>query len=248
MTGAGRHILITGASSGIGAALARRYASPGMRLALAGRDSERLGEVTTDCRDRGAVAAGERIDVTDASAMRHWIESADDTAPLDLVIANAGVGEPGPESEEVARRIFAVNLDGVLNTCLPTIERMRARGTGQFAIMSSLAGYRGLADAPAYCASKAAVKSLGEGWRGALSGRGIRVSVICPGFVETRMTAQNKFRMPFLMSAERAAEIIARGLAADRPRISFPLPMVLAVWFLAALPQRLSDPILTPRR
>jgi len=247
LSSAGHHILITGASSGIGAALARHYAAPGARLALGGRDATRLAEVARACRDRGAAVAEETIDVTDRQATRRWVEDADDRAALDLVIANAGIGESGREREDAARRVFAVNLDGVLNTCWPAIDRMSARGAGQLAIMSSLAGYRGIADAPSYSASKAAVKVLGEAWRGALAPLGIRVSVICPGFVSTPMTAGNDFHMPFLMAPERAAGIVARGLKADRPRISFPLPMTLAVWFVAALPQRIGDRLLTPR-
>ena len=247
MQSTGRHVLITGASSGIGAALACYYAKPRVQLALSGRDAQRLGVVAETCRNRGAIVSPLCADVRDSRRMREWIEAEDATTPLDLVIANAGIGGGPRESEAQMRNVLAVNLDGVLNTCWPAIDRMRGRGSGQIAITSSLAGYRGFADAPAYCASKAAVKTLGEAWRGALRRHGIRVSVICPGFVETPIVANNKSRMPFLMGAERAAQIIARGLAADRPRISFPLPMTLAAWFLAALPARASDWLLTPR-
>jgi short-subunit dehydrogenase len=244
------HILITGASSGIGAALARHYAGAGVRLDLGGRDQQRLQEVAADCRARGAAALPRAIDVTDRSAMREWILSVDTEAPLDLVVANAGIGVnegAGSDSESRARQVFAVNLDGVLNTAYPAIERMGERGRGHLALMSSLAGYRGFPDAPAYSASKAAVKSLAEAWRGALAARGIRVSAICPGFIETPMTARQTFRMPFLMSAERAAGIIARGLARDQPRIAFPWPMALGTWLVAALPAVLGDRLLRPR-
>lgn len=245
-----RHILITGASSGIGAALARHYAGPERRLELSGRDLERLEKVATACRAHGASVVSKALGVTDRSAMREWILAADTDAPLDLVIANAGIGADegfGCGSERLARAVFAVNVDGVLNTVYPAMERMVERGRGQIAFMSSLAGYRGFPDAPAYSASKTAVKALGEAWRGALAPRGIRVSVICPGFIETPMTARNKFRMPFLMTADRAAEIIARGLDRNRPRISFPWPMTLASWLVAAVPA-LGDRILKPPR
>ena len=245
------HILITGASSGLGAALARGYARPAVRLTLGGRDRRRLEDVATVCRERGASVAPGSVDVTDRSAMRAWILAADTEAPLDLVIANAGVGAQegtGVESEARARAVFAVNLEGVLNTAYPAIERMAERGRGQLALMSSLAGYRGFPDAPAYSASKAAVKALAEAWRGALGARGIRVSAICPGFVETPMTARNKFRMPFLMSAERAAGLIASGLARDRPRIAFPWQLAFGTWIVAALlPARLGDRVLSQR-
>jgi len=244
-----RHILITGASSGIGAALARHYAKPDVRLALGGRNRERLDDVAAACRERGAAVTAEPIDVTDQAATRAWVLAADAESPVDLVIANAGIsshaGEDG-EGEARARAVFAVNLEGVLNTAFPALERMLSRRRGQLALMSSLAGYRGFPDAPAYSASKAAVKALAEAWRGALAARSIRVSAICPGFIETPMTARNKFRMPFLMTAERAAAIIAAGLERDRARISFPWTMTLGSWLIAALPA-LGDRVLRSR-
>ncbi len=244
-----RHILITGASSGIGAALARHYAGPEARLDLAGRDRSRLDAVALACRERGAAVAVEAIDVTDQAAMRAWILAADAEAALDLVVANAGISSHAGaelESEARARAVFAVNLEGMLNTAYPAIERMAARGRGQIALMSSLAGYRGFPDAPAYSASKAAVKALAEAWRGALAERGIQIAVICPGFIETPMTAHHKFPMPFLMTAERAAGIIAAGLDRNRARIAFPWPMALGSWLVSALPA-LGDRMLRPR-
>jgi short-subunit dehydrogenase len=118
---------------------------------------------------------------------------------------------------------------------------MTARHAGQIALVSSLAAFRGLPTAPSYAASKAAVMSLGQSWRLQLAPDGIRVSVICPGFVTTRLTARNKFPMPFVMSAERAAAIIARGLARDHGRIAFPWPIATVSWLMGALPWRLSD-------
>jgi len=242
MTGTPRSLLITGASSGIGAALALHYAAPAVALALTGRDSERLAAVAAACAARGATVATATIDVTDRDALRSWIERLDDRTPLDLVIANAGIGSGGKREEETAtRRVFATNLEGVLNTVFPVLPRMTARRAGQIALVSSLAAYRGLPTTPAYCASKAAVKSLGEAWRLALARDGIRVSVICPGFVTTPMTAKNKFKMPLLMSAERAAGIIARGLARGRGRIAFPWPIAVVSWLTVALPWWASD-------
>jgi short-subunit dehydrogenase len=238
-----RCLLITGASSGIGEALARRYAAPGMTLALSGRDQVRLAAVAAACRASGAAVVSTAIDVTDRDRLRGWIEAIDDRMPLELVIANAGISAAmgGREDEAAVRRVLATNVDGVLNTVFPVLPRMLARRAGQIALMSSLAGFRGLPSAAAYSASKAAVKSLGEAWRLQLAPDGIRVSVICPGFVTTRMTARNRFPMPFLISAERAAEIIARGLARDAGRIAFPWPMAATGWLLGALPSRLSD-------
>lgn len=244
MTETPRSILVTGASSGIGESLARRYAAPGVALALAGRDRERLAAVATFCRAQGAAVESAVLDVTDRDGMRGWIERVDDRTPLDLVVANAGVSAgmgKAREAEAAARRVIAVNVEGVLNTVYPVLPRFLARRRGQIALVSSLAAFRGLPTAPAYSASKAAVKALGEAWRLQLAPDGIRVSVICPGFVTTRMTAGNRFPMPFLMPAERAAEIIARGLARDRGRIAFPWPTAAASWLMGALPWRLSD-------
>ena len=142
------------------------------------------------------------------------------------------------------RAIFAVNLDGVLNTVLPLLPAMQQRGRGQIAIMSSLASFRGFPGAPAYCASKAAVRFWGEALRGELWESGLRVSVICPGYVVSAMTAANKFPMPMLMKAEQAATIMKRGLAADRARIAFPWPLYFGAWLVGLLPPALIDPLL----
>jgi NAD(P)-dependent dehydrogenase (short-subunit alcohol dehydrogenase family) len=246
-----RSILITGASSGIGAALAAAYAAPGVTLHLGGRDRGRLSLVADRCRLLGAAAIGTALDVTDAEAMARWINAADARAPLELVIANAGVstvttgtGDDGPAA---VRRVFAVNVDGVLNTVLPALERMRAREgrpgqwRGQVAIVSSLAGMRGMPGAPAYSASKAAEKTWGEALAVRLAPEGIAVSVVLPGFVDTPMTRGNYFRMPMLWPVERAARVIRRGLARRKRRIAFPLPMYLGAWFLGVLPRFASD-------
>lgn len=248
-----RSILITGASSGIGAALARLYAAPGVTLALGGRDAERLAQVAEACQAGGATVHWAGIDVTNAKAVAAWVAAADRTARLDLVIANAGIGssaerEAAPGHNE--QRVFAVNVDGVLNTILPAADLMRARPAdaagrrGQIAIMSSLASFRGFGYAPAYCASKAALRVFGEGMRAALARDGISVSVVCPGYIRTPMTAGNPFPMPFIMDVERATRIIRRGLRRRWGRIAFPWPMYVAVWLLAALPDRIVDPLM----
>lgn len=241
-----KSILITGASSGLGAALARGYAAPGVHLTLSGRDTGRLEAVAAACRAAGAEARYQPIDVLDTGALAAWIEDADDRAPLDLVIANAGIsaGTGGvQESDAQTRRVMAINVDGVIGTVLPAVARMRPRRRGQVAIMSSLASFRGFPGAPAYSASKAAVRIWGEALRGDLRGSGIAVSVICPGYVETPMTAVNDFPMPFLMSAEKAVRIIRKGLARDRARIAFPWPTYAAVRILAGLPVAITDPL-----
>lgn len=248
-----RHILITGASSGLGAALAISMAAPGIRLSLTGRDNSRLSGIAATCSTLGAQTVTSVFDVTDADAAKSCVDTADDAFPLDLVIANAGISAGtgrGGETAIQARAIFAVNVNGVANTILPTIGKMRPRGHGQIAIMSSLAGFIGFPGAPTYCASKAAVRVWGESLRGELAGSDIGVSVICPGFVRTPMTDRNPFPMPFLIEPEKAARIIVSGLAQNKARIAFPWPLYAAVRTLGALPTGLRDRLLraTPRK
>lgn len=237
-------ILITGASSGIGRALALIYAAPGVRLALSGRDRARLGAVAQECRNLGAAVDEAVIDVRDEAAMTAWLSEIDDARALDLVIANAGVSSDtsgGGDAAETGRLIFEINIRGVQNTITPLLERFLDRKKGQFAIMSSMAAFHGMPSAPAYCASKAWGKSYGEAMRGRLGRHGIGVSVICPGFVASRITEKNEFPMPMFMQADKAARIIERGLARNRPRIAFPLPIYFMVWLLDALPPGWTD-------
>ncbi len=240
--------MITGASSGIGEALALYYAKPGLRLSLSGRDAQRLESVARACRSRGADVDEKIISVTEREAMKDWLEEIDSELPVDLLIANAGIsagmGEGNAESPEQVRKLFDINVSGVFNTVDPLLPRMLARGRGNIALMSSMAGFRGWPGAPAYCASKAAVKVYGEGLRGAIGKSGVNVHVICPGFVKSRMTDVNKFPMPFIMNADRAAGIIARGIARNKGRIAFPLPVYFVIWSCALLPDSVAQKIL----
>ncbi len=244
-----KSILITGASSGIGRALALHYAGPGTFLALSGRNADRLEGVATLCRQKGAEVATEIVCVTDRGGMEAWIKRIDDLRRLDLVIANAGIsGGTGTwgssERPEQIRQIFDINLYGVLNTIGPILPRFEERREGQIAMISSLAGFRGMSGAPAYSASKGAVRFYGEALRGALAESGVRINVVCPGFVRSGITDQNDFPMPFFMEAEQAAAIIAKGLAKNTGRIAFPLPTHLASWFISVLPDALAQKIL----
>lgn len=241
-----RTVVITGASSGLGAALAREYAAPGITLGLLGRHRERLEVVQAQCEAAGASAECAVVDVMDAAAMQSWLEAFDARQPVDVLIANAGISGGtggGGEGEEQARRIFRTNIDGVLNTVHPLIPAMTVRKSGQIAIMSSLSGMRGLPSAPAYSASKAAVKAYGEALRGSLGKVGVKLSVICPGYIKTPMTDVNDFPMPFLMQPEKAAKIIRRGLARNRSRIAFPLRLYWPLWLLSCLSPTLTDPL-----
>lgn len=242
-------ILITGASNGIGAALAEVYATPGKHLALSGRDLARLSAVAERCRQRGATVSETQIDVTDAAAVSSWVEAADRAAPLDLVIANAGI-QGGPfragdgETREEAERVMQVNFGGVCNTIYPALGAMRPRRRGQIALIASLAALRGLPVSPGYCASKAALKAHGEALRSWLGPEGIAVAVVLPGFVETRMSNLVIGPKPLMMSPERAARIIQRGLARGRRQIAFPFPLYVGTQLLRALPAALADRLL----
>ncbi|MFC7050621.1 SDR family NAD(P)-dependent oxidoreductase [Emcibacter nanhaiensis] len=249
-----KSILITGASSGIGEALALEYAAPGVTLFLSGRDPERTTAVAEACREKGAEADSRVIDVSNKDAMAGWIADCHRQRPLDLVIANAGIGlgfHKDVDLEKHTEEIFATNVSGVFHTVHPALELMRQQGGGQIAIMASLAAYHGMPSSPAYSTSKACVKAYGEALRGAYWSEGIEVNVICPGFVESRITRRNKFPMPFFMSAEKAARIIRKALRKNKARITFPwqtrlmfggavrlLPASLMDRFLRTLPDK----------
>jgi short-subunit dehydrogenase len=246
-------ILITGGSSGLGEAMALELARPGIALALTGRDAARLESVAHACHAKGAEAETAAVDAADAAGLAAFIARCDARRPLDLVVANAGVSAgtgKGDESPAQTAHILAVNVQGVIDTVRPALAAMGPRGKGQIAIMSSLASFRGFPGAPTYCASKAFVRVWGEALRGDWAKRGVKINVICPGFVRSRMTAKNAFHMPLLMDADRAARIMLDGLAKDKPRIAFPRRMYAVTRVLTALPQRWTDAILAraPRK
>ena len=240
-------IFITGASSGLGKALAIAYAKPENCLFLCGRNKERLYDVAATCKEMGAEVYTYLFDVTDAFAAQESILNAESVAPIDLLIANAGIsggvlGEA--EGNAQTRQVLNTNVFGVANTVLPLIDRMRSRKSGQIAIISSIAGYRGLPSAPAYSASKACVKAWGEALRGWLKSDNIKVNVVCPGFIKTPLTDVNVFKMPFLMQPDKAAKIIQKGIRKDKPIIAFPKPMAFAAWFMGAMPACIIHPLL----
>lgn len=233
-------IVITGASSGIGEALALDYATPGVALALTGRDFGRLEAVATACRAKGATVLAGAIDVVDRDALAAWLAAFDDAHPVDLIIANAGISIDKDNSSlddfAIIRQTLGVNVGGVLNTVEPLLSRLTGRRSGQIAIVSSLAAFIGLPYAASYNASKAAIRVWGESIRYVLKKDGVGVSVICPGFVTTRLTSDAPFPMPFLMTTAKASAIIRKGLAANRARIAFPFGIKAAVWLGCVLP------------
>ncbi len=249
-----RHVLITGASSGIGAALAQHYAGPGVALSLFARNAARLEAVAEACRKAGGEAATGVGDVGDPALMADWTEACEARRPVDLVIANAGMGGEhalagaAGESLAAANDMMRTNVAGVANTIIPLLPRLVARRSGQIAIVSSLAAYVALPDTPIYCASKAAVRVYGHGLRRLLAPQGVDVTVVCPGFVATPMSASLGARLPFVWTAERAARHIANGLAHGRREISFPWQLATLARLAGLLPSRLVDPLLHQSR
>jgi short-subunit dehydrogenase len=244
-----RSILITGASSGIGRALALAYAAPGIRLALGGRNRERLEEIAVACRAKGADVTTAEIDVREREKLAAWIRSVDDTNPIDLAIASAGITTGlgvgrHREDPETVRAMLAINLIGSVNTAEPVIERMCARGAGQVALMGSIAAIRGLPSCPSYCAAKAAVHAYAESLRAGLTPQGVTISLIVPGFVATALNENIVSPKPLQMSAERAAIIIRRGLDRKRPVIAFPRLLYYSAYALRLLPARVGDYVL----
>jgi short-subunit dehydrogenase len=243
-----RVILITGASSGIGRALALAYAAPGARLALTGRDAERLEAVAAAARQLGAEIETALLDVRDQAAMAQWIGAADARLGFDLCVANAGITtglSPGElyEDPQAVRALLSINLVGALNTVEPLIAPMLARGRGQLAFIGSMAGLRGLPYAPAYCAAKAALHAYSEALRGRLEPAGVTVSLVIPGFVKTPLNDSIEAFKPFELSDAAAAEIIRRGLDRRKAVIAFPWPLYFAARLSRLLPPRLVDRI-----
>lgn len=244
-----KSVLITGASSGIGRALALAFARPGILLLLMGRDRERLTDTASAARAKGAEAVPKQLDVRDQKVMAQWITDADERRPIDLVIANAGITtglRPGQLAEDPAavRALIAVNLTGVLNTVEPVIAPMCERGRGQIAIVGSIAGIRGLPYSPAYCAAKAAVHSYSESLRGRLAASGVKVSLIVPGFVKTPLNDSIAAIKPLEFPDARAAQIIRRGLEKGKPVIAFPKSLYLLAGLSRILPVRIVDKVL----
>ncbi|WP_308219937.1 SDR family NAD(P)-dependent oxidoreductase [Roseomonas populi] len=233
---------ITGASSGLGAALALELAAPGRTLHLSGRDAARLGATAAACRARGATVTETAFDVRDAGAAAVWIRG---TGGLDLLVANAGTsaGTGGTrESADQVARIFAVNLTGALNTIMPALEIMRAQPPGpdgirgRVAAIASIAAFTASPGAPAYCASKSALQRWTEATDATARAEGIRLHAVCPGFIRTPMTAPNRFPMPFLMEPEEAARRTLAGVQKGRARVVFPWPLYAAARLAGALP------------
>lgn len=247
-----RNIVITGASSGIGAELARIYARRGDRIALLARRADRLAAVAAEVAALGGKAMVVECDVVDRKSVEAAVQRVlTEFGTLDLVIANAGVAKPVRAtafSTDDAELVMSTNFYGMIYLFGAVIPSMLAQKSGQFVGIASVAGLRGLPRFSVYSASKAAMQNFLEAARAELAPEGIAVTTVNPGFIETEMTAKNRFRMPFLMKLEPAAKIIAAGIDRRARVIEFPFATSKMMRIVRLLPDALVDRIMRPKR
>ncbi|MFC0268649.1 SDR family NAD(P)-dependent oxidoreductase [Kushneria aurantia] len=241
-----RCLLITGATGAIGGALAREWAAAGIRLHLHGRQQAPLQALAEECRAKGAEVMTHSDKLTDEASLFAWLDRLCEEDLPDIVIAAAGVNihpdpEKGMEHWEAASGLIDLNIRAPMAMLNRMAAAMIERGSGQFVLLSSLAGWFGLPLTPSYSASKAAIKTYGEAMRGLLAARGVGVSVVMPGYVSSRMCDAMPGHKPFLWTPQRAARRIRRGIEGNRARISFPFPLDFGCWWLAVLPAAVSQ-------
>lgn len=230
---------ITGASSGIGRALALRLVRDGFNVVVTARDHEKLVHLQHEAPGPGKIIVLDG-DVTDPRDMERILAAIEyEHGTMALAVLNAGVYIP-VHGEDMHRedfeKTFAVNLHGTVNCLLPAVRHMKAHGHGQIAIVSSVTGYGGMPTGAAYGASKAALINMAESLKFDLDKAGIRLQIINPGFVDTPATARNAFAMPALISPEEAADNIVSGLKASGFEITFPKRFTYALKLLNLLP------------
>ena len=244
-----RVVAITGASSGLGAALALSYAGPQTVLGLIARNRDRLDATAAACRAAGASVDSASIDVADRTALASWLKEFDRAHPVELLIANAGTSAgPDPRSPgepaDITLHQLEVNLLGAVHTIAPMMPLMCARRRGRIVAVASIAAYRGLPYSPGYSASKAGLRTYAEALRPLLMPHGVGVTVVCPGYFDSPMTERWEGPTPFRLSGERAARRIKRGIDRGRARVTFPWPLVFGMRFCDLAPAMIGDRIL----
>ena len=248
----GKTILITGASGGIGSALARAFARPDVTLLLWGRDAARLEETAADCRSRGAHCHVEMIDLRDIAAQLAGLAAADRATPIDIAIFNAGLGGTAPggaaaESAEASRAVAEVNFLAPVTGANAIAAAMAARGQGQIVLIGSIAESYPLPMAPTYAATKAGLRMFAEALGLRLARHGVSVTLVSPGFIDTAMSRQVTEPKPFLMSADRAAVVIARGITARARTIVVPWQFAVIRAITDLLPRAVLRRVLSRR-
>ncbi len=239
-----RSIVITGASGGLGNSLVEVYSEPGTAMLLMGRNENRLEDIKKRAVHLGAQAQSARFPLADTTTLVQKISDFDRENPIDLLIANAGVkigNVDGIEDAAQMSKILDTNLRAAINTVQAALPGMIERRRGHIALVSSLSAISPQPDLLSYSASKAGLRAYGSALRQSLRATGITVTIICPGFIDTKMTDIHIGPTPFLVSKERAARIIRKGLDRKAPYISFPFPLVLLAHLNNLLPARLSD-------
>lgn len=240
-----KRIIITGASAGIGRAIALEYARRGASLVLVARRASELDEVAAEARALGAAAHTVVTDVTDAGAAAQILERADEAyGGVDVVILNAGVGFPTfaqSFSAEEVEQVMAVNYVSAVRMIEVVLPRMLDAGKGHLVAVTSLASFRGMPGSGAYNASKAALTILMESLRTDLRSSGVAITTVFPGFVRTAMTDRNEFHMPFMIEADDAARRIVGGIERGRSDIRFPFPLTALARLSVAIPNALYD-------
>lgn len=246
-----RTALVTGASSGIGAALAAKLCAEGIEVVLAARRTEVLEDIAARLRAEGGKARVAALDVADPERTVEAITRIDDeVGGLDLVIANAGVADgrwSGKLQWADCKNTIAVNIAGATATLTAVLPRMVQRGRGHIVGISSIAAYRGLPKYAVYSASKAYLSALLEGIRVDLRGTGVHVTDIRPGYVKTALN-ENAKGLPFLITAESAADSIYKAIRGKKALYGFPFPTATAMRTAALLPGAVYDRIAGGRK
>lgn len=248
-SGLSTRILITGASGGLGEAIARHYAAPGTTLLLWGRNQERLAEVANACRNLGAEPIIRSLDLTDSAAAISAIEEEDDAEPIGLAIFAAGLGDILPpdrltEDAQQVLRLAVVNFSVPCAQATTLAARMAARGHGRIALIGSAAAFHALPFAAAYAGSKAGLARFAQALRLSVAAHGVSITLISPGFIDTEAGQRVRGPKPFLMQPSYVAARIAKAVADRQAHLILPWPFALLRIFERLLPDRLRDRLL----